>query len=327
MNDVYTIDGFDDLYETADELPEVEKRGTILAANDRTEETEPLGYRTPLISENESVVGDVSRGYYEVSQFGDIIEALGHAAEQYDDQLDVTGHVMISDDDRKMTSYIGFDDLVAEPIDGDQIALGVKTRAGHTGMHGIRYDVGAERMICSNGMIAFDSEKEFSRTHNEPLDYALAQHAVDSVVNGVEEIEDRIDRANQREFYNWDEAVITLRDLGVGDEFDEPVSVLTAALDEETEGSREAPTLWEAYNAATRAYTHSDDLNSEQRDRGLERAARLLDDYGEVPEADQLGHSAVMRRSEALNDADAEEYWEDEREAVSELLEVHGETA
>lgn len=45
----------------------------------------------------------------------------------------------------------------------------------------------------------------------------------------------------------------------------------------------------------------------------------------QVPEADQLGRSAVMRRSDALTEADADEYWEDEREAVSELLQAHGE--
>ena len=61
MTQVYTVDGFGDLYETAEQLPDVEKRGTILAANDRTDDTEVIGYRTPLISENESVVGDVSR--------------------------------------------------------------------------------------------------------------------------------------------------------------------------------------------------------------------------------------------------------------------------
>lgn len=119
MTRVYTVDGFADLYETAEELPDVAKRGTILAVNDQAGESEPLGYRTPLISENESVVGDVSRRHYEVAQFEDVISALGQAAEQYDDTLDVTGHVMVSDDDRKLTSYIGFDGLTAEPVDGD----------------------------------------------------------------------------------------------------------------------------------------------------------------------------------------------------------------
>ena len=36
------------------------------------------------------------------------------------------------------------------------------------------------------------------------------------------------------------------------------------------------------------------------------------------------GWAAVMRRSEALTEEDTEEYWEDEQEAVSEFLQVHG---
>ena len=325
MTQVYTVDGFADLYETAEQLPDVEKRGTILAANDRTDETEVIGYRTPLISEHESVVGDVSRNHYQVAQFEDIIANLGQAAEQYDDQLRPTGHVMVSDDDRKLTSYLGFDGVTAEPLAGDELELGIKTRAAHTGVHGITYDIGAERLVCSNGMIAFDAEKSFYQDHNEPLDYTLAQRAVDSVVEGVDAVEQRVQRAHDQEFVNWEEAVITLRELGIGDEFEDSVAVVGEALETELDGERRPPTLWEAYNAATRLYSHGEGVTAEQRDWGLDRAAQLLDDYGEVPDAAELGRTAVTRRSEDLTAEDAEPLWEDEREAVSELLTVHGE--
>ena len=250
--------------------------------------------------------------------------ALGQAAEQYSDTLDIHGHVMVSDDDRKLTSYLEFNGISAEPVTGDRLDLGIKTRAAHTGVHGITYDIGAERVICSNGMVAFDAEKSFYQDHNEPLDYALAQQAVDSVVDGVESVEQRIEQAAHREFTNWDEALITLRHLGIGDEFDNPVQVLGDALREETDRDRDPPTLWDAYNAATRAYTHVDGLSADERDWGLDRAAQLLDDYGTVPDAEQLGRTAVTRRADALTDDETEPYFEDEETAVSDLLQVHG---
>lgn len=324
MTRVYTVDGFDDLYETAETLPEIQKRGTIFARDDDTDDSTVIGYRTPLISENGSVVGDVSKKHYEVSQFEDIIANLGQAAEQYSDTLDIHGHIMVSDDDRKLSSYLEFDGVTAEPFAGDRLDLGIKTRAAHTGMHGIKYDIGAERLICSNGMVAFDAEKSFNQTHNEPLDYGLAKRAVDSVVDGVDRVEQRIEEAASREFANRDEALITLRHLGIGDEFDNPVQVLDDALHEETGRGNEPPTLWDAYNAATRAYTHGEGLSAEQRDWGLDRAAQLLDDYGDVPEADQLGRAAVKHRADELTQEDTEPYFEDEETAVSELLQIHG---
>ena len=324
MTRVYTVDGFADLFETAEQLPDIEKRGQIYAFNDHTEESDLIHYRTPLISENENVVGDVSKGYYEISQFEDVIANLGHAAQEYDDMLDVTGNIMVTDGDHKLTSYIGFDGLTAEPIEGDELELGIKTQAAHTGVHGIKYDIGAQRVVCSNGMVAFDSEKSYQQTHNDPLDYTLAKNAVDSIVHGVEEIENRIARAHKRTFKDEHEAILALRHLGVGDELDEPFPALEDALQAEvTRGDQ--PTLWDAYNAATRVYTHQEGLEANQRDRGLERSARLLDDYGEVPEAQALGEAAVTQRAEALTDDEEEPEFDNEEEVVSGLLQQYGE--
>ncbi|QLG61970.1 hypothetical protein [Halorarum salinum] len=225
-----------------------------------------------------------------------------------------------------MTGYIDFDGLDAEPQQGDVIDLGVQVQAGHTGFHGVNYDIGAERQICSNGMTAFISDLHFDQTHSEPLQYGLAQHAVDSVIDGVDTVEHRLQDAAGREFVNRDEAILVLFDTGLDAFFDEPYDVFTDALDAELTDTETAPSLYETYNAATRAVTHGGDLTGTDRDRALGQAATLLDRRGDLPETALLGQTAVERRIDTYaGDGDeVEPYWSGEAETLQDLVAAHG---
>jgi NAD(P)H-dependent FMN reductase len=140
---------------------------------------------------------------------------------------------------------------------------------------------------------------------------------------GADEVEERLEQAREREFQNYDEAVLVLMDAGIDQYFEEPVDTFRDALDEEVAG--DTPTLYDTYNAATRALTHTEGLSAEQRDRGLEQAARLLDRRGEVPDAAALGRQAVEQRvEEYTTEDDVDPYWEDEEETLETLVAAHG---
>jgi hypothetical protein len=262
-----------------------------------------------------------------VFQPADIIDYEAHALEQYSDTIRPKGHVRESGDGRKLTIYTDLDGIEAEPLDGDIYELGKRTSHAHTGMHGLHHDIGAVRVICINGMVAFDSEKHFSQTHSDPLDYALFEHAYDSIVNGVEDVEARIQAAAEQELVNREEALLVLTDLGIDAYLptDDPITTLREALSEELDEDQDHPTLYETYNTATRALTHTEGINAEQRDRGLKQAARLLDRHGEVPDAATLGWSAVEHRVEAYtSEDDVEAYWAEEEKTLQTLIEAHG---
>ena len=194
-----------------------------------------------------------------------------------------------------------------------------------SGFHGLKYDVGAEREVCSNGMTAFISELGFEQTHGEPFQPGLAYNAVDAVVESPAEIEQRLAQAQNRELLNQDEALLVLMETGIDRYLENPVpDLLTAMQDEVSDPS--APTLWETYNAATRAMTHyTEDLPDYELAEGLEKAARLLESgANSIPDPQQLGRDAVDRRSRQLIEhGDSEPYWEGETESLRDLMEEH----
>jgi hypothetical protein len=223
-----------------------------------------------------------------------------------------------------MTSRIGLDQTV-EPQPGDVIETDLRVRSGHSGFHGVKYENGAMRQICENGMMAFLADQIYEQTHSEPFDPGLAIHAVDSAVEGVDQVEQRLEEAQERELRNQDEAILVLQDVGVDRYLENPTADLINAVQEEVDDP-ENPSLYETYNAATYALTHlaEDDIPQYQLDEGFEDAAGILE-YGEgIPHPDILGENAVRRRAnELIEDPDAEEFYDGETEAVRELMEAH----
>jgi hypothetical protein len=315
----------DEFSQTADDLPDV-SRHEIYAHQDEEDEWEQLHYRNSLWIEDGGSVGDVSASdrFYNVIQYGDVVESVALALEAYEDAVEPQGHVMVSDTGHKMSAYLDFPGVTVEPERGDTIDLGLKIRSGHTGFHGLKYDVGAEREVCSNGMMGFVSDLHFEQSHQEPLHYGLAQNAVTAIMDGVDTVEDRLAAANDRTFIDEDEALLVLLDAGLDRYFEQPVDRLRESLREEVEPDQN-PTLYDTYNAATRAITHGADVSMNQREDALERAAGLLDARGTLPEPAELGRDAVERRVETYTTEDAvEPYWETEEQTLHGLLEARG---
>jgi hypothetical protein len=223
-----------------------------------------------------------------------------------------------------MSARIGLDQTV-EPQPGDVIEADLRVRSGHSGFHGVKYENGAMRQVCSNGMMAFVADQTYDQTHGEEFDPGLAIHAVDSAVEGIDQVEQRLEEAQERTLMNQDEALLVMQDMGIGRYLENPTADMINAVHEEIEDP-DNPSLYETYNAATYALTHlaDDDIPQYQLDNGYEQAAGILE-YGDgIPHPGILGENAVQSRAnELIEDPDAEEYWEGERESVRELMEKH----
>ena len=324
----YTFDGLEELYDVAETLPEAE-RHPAYGHHEELDEWAEINWRDSVWLDDGRLVGDVSSSedWYNVIQYGEILEGVGNAVEQYDGAIDVEGQVSISGSGHKMTGKVDFyGDTTIEPVEGDEINLGLKVRSGHSGFHGLKYDVGAYRQVCSNGMMAFVSDMHVEQSHQDPYNPGLAHQAVDAVVEGADEVEQRLEDAQEREFQNYDEALLVLMDTGIDQYFDEPVETFRDALDEEVDG--DVPSLYDTYNAATRALTHyvEDDIPQYALDNGYEDASQLLDygNYG-LPDADYLGEQAVENRADQyINQPDeTDPYWDGERETVRDLRQAY----
>jgi hypothetical protein len=267
------------------------------------------------------MVGDVSANedYYHVIPYDQVVDAVGGAFEAED--IEPTGYLQLSGSGHRLFGHADIPGVMAEPADGDVIDLGLQFQAGQTGYHGIHYDVGARREVCSNGMQAFVSDLHFGQTHQKPLNYTLPRHAVTGIVDGVTTIEDRLKQADQETFSGIEEALLVLVDYGLDGYLDDPISTLEDSLGEELDPQQDQPTLYDTYNAATRAITNEAELSAEQRDVALDRAAYLLDAYGDLPEAEQLGTAAIEQRvGTYVDDPEVEPYWDNEEETLHELL-------
>ncbi|WP_227015621.1 hypothetical protein [Haloarcula sp. JP-L23] len=66
-----------------------------------------------------------------------------------------------------MSADVEFDGSTVYADEDDPIDLGLKIRSAHSGFHGLKYDVGGERQVCSNGMVAFVSDMHFDQTHSQ----------------------------------------------------------------------------------------------------------------------------------------------------------------
>jgi len=244
--------------------------------------------------------------------------------EQRPEDIEPEGWINLSPTAHKMSARIGLDQTV-EPQPGDVIETDLRVRSGHSGFHGIKYEPGAVRQVCSNGMMAFVADQQYDQTHGEEFQPGLAMHAVDSVVEGTDQVEQRLEEAQKRTLRNQDEALLILQDLGIDRYLENPTADLITAVNEQAEDLEE-PSLYDTFNAATYALTHlaEDDIPQYQLDTGYEQAAELLE-YGDgIPSARILGENAVRRRAnELVEDPDAEEYWEGETEAVRDLMEEY----
>jgi len=300
-------------------------RHDVHAHHTEEDEWEQIPYRDSLWTDDGRATGVVSSSedFYNVIQYGDILETVGDAISRYEN-VEPRGEVSVSPTAHKMAADIDFGQEVYASQD-DPIDLGLEVRSGHSGFHGLKYDVGAERQVCSNGMTAFISDLSFDQTHSEPFQPGLAYNAVDAIVESPDEIEDRLSKAQNQELLNQDEALLVLMETGIDRYLENPVPDLLNSLYDEVDDP-ERPSLWETYNAGTRALTHyTRDVPDYDLAQGFDQASQLLEDgTNSLPEPEKLGQRAVSNRSRALIDqGDSEPYWPEEEQTLRELMDAH----
>lgn len=317
------------MYDLAENwLPEVD-RHDVMAHHEEQDEWESVPWRDSLWTNEDEpkMAGEVSSNddYYNIIQYPDIIETVATGMEQHDD-VHPAGHITLTPSRHKMTGKIGFGETV-EAAPGDEIEMQLHVRSGHSGYHRMKLSVGAERLVCSNGMTAFVEDQVYEQTHSDPFQKGLVFHAVDSVIEGTDVVEQRLERAQERTLMNRDEGILVLQDLGIDRYLENPTADLVTAFEEEVDDPYN-PSLYDTYNAATYALTHlaDDEVPEHGIDNGYEMASQLLEYGNGIPDPGILGGNAVERRyDELLEGGDSvEEYWSGEREAVAELAEEHG---
>ena len=300
-------------------------RYDVYAHHTGEDEWEQVPYRDSLWTDDGRATGVVSSSdsFYNVIQYGDILETVGDAIDRHEN-VEPRGTVSVSPTAHKMAANIDFGGATVYANRDDPIDLGLHVKSGHSGFHGLKYDVGAERQVCSNGMTAFISELGFDQTHGDPFQPGLAYNAVDAIVDSPAEIEHRLAQAQNRELLNQDEALLVLMETGIDRFLENPVPDLLNSLYDEVDDP-ESPTLWETYNAGTRALTHyTRDVPEYNLADGFERVSQLLEDgTNNLPEPERLGQQAVSNRSRTLIERGGEPYWEGENESLRELMEKH----
>lgn len=331
---VYNFNTRDELdYISENEVPEIET-GEILAHRPEEDEYEQLNFRQSLWTDDGRAIGDTSdkEQYYNVIQYTDVLDTVVDAAESRD--LDLEGNLSFPDPPYKASFHIDFADddatIYAGEGQDDPINLGMRIRQGQTGHYGVKVDVGAYRLICSNGMVAFNSDMSWEQTHQEPLQRQMIHEGMDGILNGVDELQARIDEAQEKTVRGADDVVWIAQNLGLDQYLDTETmydSIREELEEPVAEKNEDGISLFTGYQAMTRALNHHTDIPEHHLDNAYDRAAGFLE-YGDgVPHPDILGENAVKRRANQLmEDADAEEEWEGERNDLRDAMQAYGVT-
>jgi len=328
---------FDSVYELEkigeDELMEVH-RADIFGYDEENDEWVNFPYRDSLFTEDGRMAGDVSGNpnHYNVFQFPDLVEDKAQAirTEQEDRDFTVSGKVEPSKYYHTLRVETLFDGEAGEiePLDGDVIRVGVNLKCGHTGFTGLKVSPMAYREVCRNGLKDWVQEQVYQQTHSQPYKPELIRHGVSHILDGKDELEQRLADAQSQELRGGREEVrLILHEIGIDDYLDNPVADIPLSIEEE---AGDDVTLYDAYQAGTRALTHHSDeeLSQNQLDRGYELVAELLDNGSGMRDAEQMAEYYVENRLNQLAaDPEAELNYEDEREDVRDLAELHGITA
>jgi len=204
----------------------------------------------------------------------------------------------------------------------------MRIRQGQTGHYGVKLDVGAYRLICSNGMVAFDEDMSWEQTHQEPLQRQMIHEGMDGILNGVDDLQARIDEAQEKTVRGADDVVWIAQNMGLDQYLD--TETMYDSIREEIEEpaaqeNSDGISLFTGYQAMTRALNHHTDIPEHHLDNAYDQAAGFLE-YGDgVPHPNILGENAVRHRAnQLLENPDAEEEWEGERTDLRNAMEAYG---
>lgn len=256
-----------------------------------------------------------NRKYYTVIQFEEPLNPLVESIQQSDMIEDVAGTIELGADRQRLSANLEFEGAGLVDPTGNKINLGIRLDTGHTGFAAVRLDVGAERLVCSNGMTAWDSELSFTHQHNDgPFRPALVFDAIDAIgADGAAQTQHRFEQAHQEHLDSKDQMFLLLLDAGIEWLFDDPYGALQDAFEAELQwhddpGVMETnPTLYDAYCVGTYAIDHlaTDDMKNPQRAKNAARRGltMLLEHPVEkrVPDAPELVATTVTNRQDEVS--------------------------
>lgn len=322
------FDSLDELEAVAERVPDVTRRKTK-SKNPETGEMDIVSWRDTLWTDETDprMCGNVSsnRDWYNVIQYGDIIDSIVNAIDSRDETVVPSGHVKLSRNAHRMTGRVDLNRTI-EVAPGDELALDLRFDAGHSGSRGVSYQVGAVRQICTNGMKAFVQDASFEQTHQQPLRRNLVHESLAMILEG-DVFEERLAAAREARLRNEDEALLVILDVLDADYlFSDPMESIRKGIDAEV--ASEEPSLYETYQAATWALSHActkpDYIVAdahEDASRLLEQAHSAEDDEAGLPDPAVLGPDVVEARANTLiDDSDSEERYDGERNAVRNLM-------
>jgi len=197
------------------------------------------------------------------------------------------------------------------------------------GQTATKVESGQYRQICENGMYGVDPSLSVKQNHQEEFQPSLIHQGVQNILNASDDMEERLDYAREQHLQSPEEIRHLLHYLNVDWVLDNPTRDIPEAIEEERElaGDDADLSLFNAYNAGTRAVTHYADGASEpQKAAAHNRLSELLE-AGEkgVPDADEMIERALTDRAYTLtSDPEAEEDYAGEREIVRERMEARG---
>lgn len=256
--------------------------------------------------------------YYQIIQFEEPLNPLVEAIEQSEAITDVSGSIELGCDRQRLSANLDFEGPRFVDPTQSPVTLGIRLDTGHTGFAAVRFEVGAERVVCSNGMTAWDSDFSFTHQHNDgPFRPSVVFNAIDSIGGtGAERTQSRFDAAHEQRLDSKDQMFLLLLEAGIEWLFDDPFSALQEAFENELElhanpGAMEAqPTLYDAYCVGAHAIDHLAKPNMRNPQRAQNAARRglstLLEDpvEQEVPDATKLVADTVTSRQDELVNGD-----------------------
>lgn len=261
--------------------------------------------------------------YYQPVQFDDPLRPLVEKIR--DSNLSAHGSITVGKYRKRMTSMVEFRDETVEDPTGNEVELGFKISTAHNGFHAVNIDVGAERLVCTNGMVAWDSELNFTHEHHQGVFRDdLVRQAFDSILNSTSQVEQRFRNASKFHFQNRDELYLALLDCGIEWLFDDPMKALREAFQKELswhndqQQMEENPSLYDAYCVGTYAIDHmtSDNASEEAIRTARERLTQLLESYdGSLPNPTEMIANTVETRTDAFS-AGSDERWDGEQDLV-----------
>lgn len=265
--------------------------------------------------------------YFVPHQPSEVTTLLAETAERLQAQdeyeFSVDGFVATSTDFSRYTNLMNFDGVQINPGDGDDpITLQLRTTVGNDGHLGTHYELGSFRHTCGNRMSSVYDDAGYSQTHQRSLDETLPQFAMESILDGVDAVEARLEEAQSRRFdTRWD-ALEAIYDTGVPELADIDYADLIRVFDEEVEDPDNA-SLYEAGQAAYNVL--SNEVPSGMPEHVLNPAydrvsERFFETGAGVPDPEETAEEVVTDRYTELVDGDADEYFEDEQQILEERL-------